>query len=145
MYYGIHNALAFLHVQFTHRQQIVFDMWSVLDFTEAIEFVSTFWELLIFNTNALSFVSWQIKFVISHTYIQSAALIAVTNNHEWLDEYSIRKTVLPKMKVIYEKNVMDFKMVVNVLGCVELTLDKLDRTQVSAIVQVIETSSINNI
>lgn len=61
---------------------------------------------------------------------QGAALVAVTNVYEWLDEVSIRKMVLPKIKLVFEKNQSDLKIVANVLQCIERTLDKLDKSQV---------------
>lgn len=61
---------------------------------------------------------------------QGAALIAVINSHGWIDEYAMQKIVLPKIKLIYDKNNTDFKMVVNVLLCIELIMNKLERTQV---------------
>lgn len=61
---------------------------------------------------------------------QGAALVAVSNVYEWLDEMSIRKMVLPKIKIVFEKNHNDFKIVANVLQCIERTLDKLDKSQV---------------
>ncbi|XP_073976277.1 SCY1-like protein bma isoform X3 [Rhodnius prolixus] len=62
--------------------------------------------------------------------VQSAALVAVTNVSEYLDETAIRKMVLPKMKAVYEKNSGDLKLVSNVLSCVEKTLERLDRAQI---------------
>lgn len=38
--------------------------------------------------------------------------------------------ILPKTKVIYEKNQGDLKIVSNVLSCVERTLDRLDKSQI---------------
>ncbi|KAJ8976483.1 hypothetical protein NQ317_013704 [Molorchus minor] len=60
----------------------------------------------------------------------SAALVAVTNVSEYLDETAIRRMILPKTKVIYEKNQTDIKLVSNVLSCVERTLDRLDKAQI---------------
>lgn len=62
--------------------------------------------------------------------VQGAALVAVTNVYEWLDEVSIRKMVMPKIKIVFEKNQSDLKIVSNVLQCIERTLDKLDKSQV---------------
>ncbi|XP_044733350.1 SCY1-like protein 2 [Chrysoperla carnea] len=62
--------------------------------------------------------------------VQSAALVAVTNVHEYLDETAIRRMVLPKTKVVYEKNQGDLKIVANVLQCIERTLDRLDKAQI---------------
>lgn len=61
---------------------------------------------------------------------QSAALVAVTNVSEYLDETAIRRMILPKTKAIYEKNQSDLKIVSNVLSCVERTLDRLDKGQI---------------
>lgn len=63
--------------------------------------------------------------------VQGAALVAVTNVYEWLDEVSIRKMVMPKIKTVFEKNQSDLKIVSNVLQCIERTLDKLDKSQVN--------------
>ena len=63
-------------------------------------------------------------------FLQSAALVAVANVYEALDENSIRKMVLPKLKLVFEKNQSDVKIMANVLQCIERTLDKLDKSQV---------------
>lgn len=57
-------------------------------------------------------------------------MVAVTNVSEYLDETAIRRMILPKTKVIYEKNQSDLKIVSNVLSCVERTLDRLDKSQI---------------
>ncbi|XP_031348162.1 SCY1-like protein 2 isoform X2 [Photinus pyralis] len=62
--------------------------------------------------------------------VQSAALVAVTNVSEYLDEMSVRRMVLPKTKMVYEKNQNDLKIVSNVLSCVEKTLDRFDKSQI---------------
>ncbi|XP_037045286.1 SCY1-like protein 2 [Bradysia coprophila] len=62
--------------------------------------------------------------------VQSAALVAVANVYETLDETSIRKMVLPKLKLVFEKNQSDIKIMANVLNCIERTLDKLDKSQI---------------
>lgn len=62
---------------------------------------------------------------------QSAALVAVTNVYDYLDDITIKKLVLPKLKSVFEKNQSDLKIMGNVLQCVERTLDKLDKSQVS--------------
>lgn len=61
---------------------------------------------------------------------QTAALVAVTNVSEYLDETSIRRMVLPKIKTVYEKNAGDLKIVANILSCIEKTLDRLERPQI---------------
>lgn len=70
---------------------------------------------------------------LSPLHVQSAALVAVANVYEALDETSIRKMVLPKIKIVFEKNQGDLKIVVNVLQCIERTLDKLDKSQVRSL------------
>uniref|UniRef100_A0A6P7FXR5 SCY1-like protein 2 n=1 Tax=Diabrotica virgifera virgifera TaxID=50390 RepID=A0A6P7FXR5_DIAVI len=62
--------------------------------------------------------------------VQSAALLAVTNVAEFLDDNAIKKMILPKTKAIYEKNQTDSKLISNVLCCVERILDRLDKTQI---------------
>lgn len=62
--------------------------------------------------------------------IQSAALVAVANVYEYVDELSIRRMVLPKIKTVFEKNQSDLKIMANVLQCVERILDKLDKSQI---------------
>ncbi|CAG9821532.1 unnamed protein product [Phaedon cochleariae] len=61
---------------------------------------------------------------------KSAALVAVTNISEYLEDAAIKRMILPKLKVIYEKNQSDLKLVSNVLSCVERTLDRLDKSQI---------------
>uniref|UniRef100_A0A8D8YPC9 SCY1-like protein 2 n=1 Tax=Cacopsylla melanoneura TaxID=428564 RepID=A0A8D8YPC9_9HEMI len=61
---------------------------------------------------------------------QSAALQALTNVSEYLDEIAIRRMVLPKMKLVYEKNSNDLKLVGHILACIERTIEKLDRQQI---------------
>lgn len=58
-------------------------------------------------------------------------MVAVANVYETLDETSIRKMVLPKLKLVFEKNQSDIKIMANVLNCIERTLDKLDKSQVN--------------
>ncbi|XP_060534730.1 SCY1-like protein 2 isoform X3 [Cylas formicarius] len=62
--------------------------------------------------------------------VQNAALVAVANIAEYLDETAIRRIVLPKTKIIYERNQNDLKLVSNVLTCVERILDRLDKSQI---------------
>jgi hypothetical protein len=63
-------------------------------------------------------------------YLQSAALVAVANVYEYIDEVSIKRMVMPKIKAVYEKNQSDLKIITNVLQCIERILDKLDKSQV---------------
>ncbi|KAL1518045.1 hypothetical protein ABEB36_001731 [Hypothenemus hampei] len=62
--------------------------------------------------------------------VQNAALIAVVNNSDYLDEGTIKKIVLPKTKIIYHNNQNDLKLVSNVLSCIERCLDRLDKSQI---------------
>lgn len=62
--------------------------------------------------------------------LQNAALVAVTNVSDYLDDTSIRRIILAKTKAIYEKNQTDLKIVSNVLSCVERTLGRLDKGQI---------------
>lgn len=62
--------------------------------------------------------------------IQSAALVAVANVYEYVDEQSIKRMVLPKIKTVFEKNQSDLKIMANVLQCVERILDRLDKSQI---------------
>lgn len=57
-------------------------------------------------------------------------MLAVSNVYEYLDELSIKKTVLPKIKTVFEKNQNDIKIMLNVLHCIERTLPNLDKSQV---------------
>lgn len=67
----------------------------------------------------------------------------MTNVYEWLDEVSIRKMVLPKIKIVFERNHNDLKIVANVLQCIERTLDKLDKSQVQSYLVKCEKSSVD--
>ncbi|EEB16558.1 conserved hypothetical protein [Pediculus humanus corporis] len=62
--------------------------------------------------------------------VQSSALVAVTHVSEYLDETAIKRMVLPKTKLVYEKNSTDIKIVLNVLLCLEKCLNRLDRTMI---------------
>lgn len=42
--------------------------------------------------------------------------------------------ILPKIKIVFDKNQNDLKLVANVLQCIERTLEKLDRSQVKCCV-----------
>lgn len=74
--------------------------------------------------------AYVVFFLLHGKLFQSAAMVAVTNVAEYLDETAIRRMILPKTKVIYEKNQSDLKIVSNVLSCVERTLDRLDKSQI---------------
>ncbi|XP_054086089.1 SCY1-like protein 2 isoform X6 [Zeugodacus cucurbitae] len=62
--------------------------------------------------------------------VQSAAVVAVTNVFDNIEDVSIRRMVIPKVKSVFEKNLADPKIVQNVLICIEVLMDKLDRAQV---------------
>lgn len=56
--------------------------------------------------------------------------MAASNASEHLDVDSIKKTVLPRTKAIYEKNPSDVALCLTVLGCIERILDKLERSAI---------------
>ncbi|KMY98799.1 SCY1-like protein 2 isoform X3 [Drosophila simulans] len=62
--------------------------------------------------------------------VQSAAVVAVANVFDSIDELSIRRMVLPKVKQVFEKNITDPKIVQNVLMCIERVMDRMERAQV---------------
>ncbi|EDV96081.1 GH16052 [Drosophila grimshawi] len=62
--------------------------------------------------------------------VQSAAVVAVGNVFDSIDEISIRRMVLPKVKLVFEKNIADPKIVQNVLVCIERVMDRMERAQV---------------
>ncbi|CAL8102037.1 unnamed protein product [Orchesella dallaii] len=62
--------------------------------------------------------------------VQNSALISTALVCAYLDDAFIKKTVLPKTKLIYEKYSGDLKIVLNVLGCIEKILPKLDRSMI---------------
>ncbi|XP_055384168.1 SCY1-like protein 2 [Condylostylus longicornis] len=62
--------------------------------------------------------------------VQSAAVVAVANVYTYIDDISIKRIILPKTKLVYERNHSDAKIVSNVLLCIERILDKLDKTQI---------------
>lgn len=61
---------------------------------------------------------------------QSAALTAVTNVSNHLEEAAIRRMVLPKMKNVYDCNSNDVRVLGNILNCIEKVLDRLDKQQI---------------
>lgn len=56
----------------------------------------------------------------------------MVNLYDLLDEHAIRKIVLPKLKIVFDMNHSDNKIVANVLQCIERIMDKLEKAQVSA-------------
>lgn len=63
--------------------------------------------------------------------IQSAALMAVINVHECLDDASVRRILMPKIKMVFDKNPTDIKFVLLVLQCIERILDQMEKSQVT--------------
>uniref|UniRef100_A0A1B0FF22 Protein kinase domain-containing protein n=1 Tax=Glossina morsitans morsitans TaxID=37546 RepID=A0A1B0FF22_GLOMM len=63
--------------------------------------------------------------------VQNAAVVAITNVYDKIDELSIRRMVLPKVKSVFERNLTDPKIVQNVLICIERTMDKFEKPQVT--------------
>lgn len=61
---------------------------------------------------------------------QSAAVLAVTNVSQYMDDTAIRRMVLPKLKMVYETNPNDLKIVLNILACLEIILHKLEKQQI---------------
>lgn len=61
---------------------------------------------------------------------QSAALVAVTNIASSLDDQMIRKMVLPKTKLVFERNSGDLKLTLNVLACLAQVIDRLDKSAI---------------
>ncbi|CAL4073185.1 unnamed protein product, partial [Meganyctiphanes norvegica] len=62
--------------------------------------------------------------------VQVAAIVAAGNAAEYLDAESIKGTVLPKSKAIYEKNPTDLSLCLTFLTCIEMILDKLERSAI---------------
>lgn len=61
---------------------------------------------------------------------QSAAVLAVTNVSQYMDDTAIRRMVLPKLKMVYETNPNDLKIVLNILACLEIILHRLEKQQI---------------
>jgi hypothetical protein len=47
-----------------------------------------------------------------------------------LDDQMIRKMVLPKTKMVFERNSGDLKLTLNVLACLDQVIDRLDRSAI---------------
>jgi len=62
--------------------------------------------------------------------LQSASLISASLIADYLDEDFIRKTILPKVKLFYEKYSSDLKVVLNILICLEKIISKLERSTI---------------
>jgi SCY1-like protein 2 len=63
-------------------------------------------------------------------FFQSAALDAVHDISDYLDEYAIRQMIIPKTKNVYEKNQGDLHIIEGVLKCIERTIDRLEKSQI---------------
>lgn len=59
--------------------------------------------------------------------LQTAAFVAVANVVDYLDDMAIRRTVLPKMKVAFEKNSTNLKILMTALISI---LDRLEKHQI---------------
>lgn len=64
--------------------------------------------------------------------IQSAALVAVVMVAECLDDTSVRRILIPKIKMVFDKNPTDIKIVLLILQCIERILDKMEKSQVTS-------------
>lgn len=56
--------------------------------------------------------------------------MAVTNIASSLDDQMIRKMVLPKTKLVFERNTGDLKLTLNVLACLDKVIDRLDKSAI---------------
>jgi SCY1-like protein 2 len=58
---------------------------------------------------------------------QTAAFVAVANVTEYIDDMAIRRMVLPKLKLAFEKCTTDQRILMNALCCI---LDRLEKQQI---------------
>lgn len=56
--------------------------------------------------------------------------MAATNIASSLDDQMIRKMVLPKTKLVFERNPGDLKLTLNVLACLDKVIDRLDKSAI---------------
>lgn len=49
---------------------------------------------------------------------------------DYLDEYAVRRMVIPKTRILFEKNQGDLRIIASVLRCIERTIDRLDKGQI---------------
>ena len=56
--------------------------------------------------------------------------MAVTNIASSLDDQMIRKMVLPKTKLVFERNAGDLKLTLNVLACLDQVIERLDKSAI---------------
>lgn len=54
----------------------------------------------------------------------------MTNIAASLDDQMIRKIVLPKTKLVFERNAGDLKLTLNVLACFDQIIDRLDKAAI---------------
>jgi SCY1-like protein 2 len=47
-----------------------------------------------------------------------------------MDDTAIRRMVLPKLKMVYETNPNDLKIILNILACLEIILHRLEKQQI---------------
>ncbi|XP_077302425.1 SCY1-like protein bma [Arctopsyche grandis] len=66
----------------------------------------------------------------STVQIQSAALDAVHDISDYLDEHAIRRMIIPKTRNVYDQNQGDLHIIEGVLKCIECTLDRLEKSQI---------------
>ncbi|KAJ8668715.1 hypothetical protein QAD02_010378 [Eretmocerus hayati] len=59
--------------------------------------------------------------------IQTAAFVAVPNVTDYLDDMAIRRTLLPKLKLAFEKSTTDQRILMKALTCI---LDRLEKQQI---------------
>ncbi|XP_025418019.1 SCY1-like protein 2 isoform X1 [Sipha flava] len=69
-------------------------------------------------------------FDFSDIEVQSTAVLAVTNVSQYMDDTAIRRMVLPKLKMVYETNPNDLKIILNILACLEIILHRLEKQQI---------------
>ncbi|XP_023247109.1 SCY1-like protein 2 [Copidosoma floridanum] len=59
--------------------------------------------------------------------IQTAAFVAVANVTDYLEDMAIRRTILPKLKLAFERSTTDQRILMNALSCI---LDRLEKQQI---------------
>ncbi|XP_060832867.1 SCY1-like protein 2 isoform X1 [Bombus pascuorum] len=60
----------------------------------------------------------------STTQVQTAAFVAVSNVTDYIDDESVRNIVLPKLLQAFEKNLIDSRVLMNVIPCILNRLEK---------------------
>lgn len=56
--------------------------------------------------------------------LQTAAFVAVSNVTEYIDDEAVRNIVLPKLLQAFEKNLLDSRILMNVIPCILNRLEK---------------------